>query len=259
MRKTHAILFGAIAGLGLTAAVNAAPIVNTRLSLYTVDSGSGSNLIAPGAGGVYSLSAGQHFLVMLGADITPGTENFTDSGTGRATLTRNKPLGIQNLTADIRGSGVTAVTPVATSGQWANYLDQTPDGLGYPFVNVNDSNGDGKPDASGAGFQYSGTFAANSTATLNKFQYGATTAATPTTDFLWGEFVANGNGTINVVPALTNVYQDDAANNNNFIAVDATAQTVGTSVTIQTGPVPEPASLGLLSLVGLALGRRRRA
>jgi len=252
MSKTKAILLSAVAGLGLTAAANAAPIINTRLTLLD----STTQVELPKTGSTYLLTPGQHFLVQLGATIQPGTENVTDSLTGRAAATRNQPLGIQNLTVDILGNA--NVHPVNDgTGNWQGYTDLTPDAFAYGAQPITDSTADADAlpfDLSGAGFANNGAFTTGTTATsLAKAQYGVTGK---TVEYIAGEYVATGSGTLSVVKQAVNVYAENSGNNNNLDAVDNTANTNNTSVQVQ---VPEPASLGLLSLVGLAFGRRRRA
>jgi len=262
MRKTKAILFGAVAGLGLTAAVQAAPIVNTRLTLLTVDTGSGSTVIPVSGDGKYHLNVGQHFLLQLGSTITPGTENLTDTATGRATVTRNQPLGIQNMTVDILASS--HVAPVnAGDGTWSGYApipgsQAEADGFTYASQPIGDSNKDADAlpfDLPGAGFANNSLTTGTTAASLGKAQYGVTGK---TVEYLLGEFAVTDavGGTISVAPQAVNAFVENAGNNNNLDAVDNTANALGTSVQII---VPEPASLGLLGLVGLAFGRRRRA
>jgi hypothetical protein len=254
MSKTKAILLSAVAGLGLSATVNAAPIVTTRLTLLETD---GTTVINPSSPGVYNLPSGKHFLVQLGAAITPGTENFTDSGSSRATVTRNQPLGIAVLAVDILGSA--AVSPVNDAGSWKSYTDLTPDGLAYSSQPVGDSNADADAlpfDVPGAGFANTSLSTGTSLALMSKTQYGV---ATHPLDYVAGEFVANATGTISTVKQALNVFADAAANNNNLDAPDDIANMSNTSIQVNVAPIPEPASLGLLSLVGLAIGRRRRA
>jgi hypothetical protein len=251
MSKRAVVFAAALAACGLAAEADAAPVVDLTLTLLAPD----GYVIQPSVGpnGYQPMSPGTHFFVMLGAKIRAGTENFTDSSTGRATATRNQPLGIQNLTVDLLGDSF--VHPVATGGLWSNYTDLTPDALAYAFTPVNDANGDTYPDAPGAGFANLGAFSTGTTATsLSKVQYGVTGK---TTDYVYGEFFTNfGFGTIRAVPRAVNVYAEDPNNTaNNLVALDNLANSNGLTAVIYP---PEPGCLGALALPAVALVRRRR-
>jgi len=127
--KTKAILFGAVAGLGLMASANAAPIITTTLTARDA-SGTGSGVLLPSTvvGGVthYQVTQGQYFRLVLTATVT--SPNQTDSGhTGQIGTDSDTgdpiigplpviSLGISQFSANLRATGVNIITARSTNG-----------------------------------------------------------------------------------------------------------------------------------------------
>jgi len=297
MRKsTKALLVGAVAGLGLVgyaSQANAAPIVDVRLVLEqaTPDSGSpsdptldtNSHVPVPQVGGVYQLAPGQRFYVSVGFAIETGTENRTGTQTTRSSATRDKPLGLGAFNLNILSPSNGLVKPInnsgttASGGQWNFGADQgsgagqgadlTTDGYGSNLANVADQNADGVPDVAGSGFADTNSIVGVSTATsLARMEYGddissgtvGTNHGTPAL-YQQGEFQvvndAAGTGNLLTQWLASNQYSDPGTNNNLASSALPSANVNMANVALA---VPEPASLGLLGLLGLALGRKRR-
>jgi len=268
MRKRNAILMGAVAALGMVSAVQAAPIVTTSLRLMSIDD---NTVELPKVSGVYQVSQGQHFFVEIDAAVSSPADR-TDSLATRSSATRNKPLGIQNLTVDIRQTGPGNLAAVNDGGgNWAGYTDITPSTTGaFPFTSVGDTNGDGNLDAISAGFSNNSLTTGTSAASLRLTQWGvdqgevgAPIAAgyTSPQGLVLGEYVANGNGLSNLFPFLKagNTFIENAGDTGNLLSATPFSSPNLQNVQVNVTAAPEPASLGLLGLAGLGLARRRRA
>jgi hypothetical protein len=204
--------------------------VTASLKLYDL---SGNAL--PQTNGAYTIAAGTSFRVALVASVS--NPNMTN-GSLTNTALRNKPLGIETLTADILSSGKNVANPVTFSAggplpEWAGYEDRTPNGLAFGLTNVYDVDRDGDPDAAGAGFVNTG-FTLNTN--LTPFQYGAPGSASstaPPMTLLSGTYKAISGGATKLTAKLqaVNVYANPT-NSTLLKAVDVLGSSTSGSITI---------------------------
>ena len=175
------------------------------------------------------------------------------------------------MSVNILSSGNGALVPVSDGhGDWAQFTDFTPDGYSFP-TNINDANGDGIPDAHGAGF-FDSELAASDATQLGKLQYGVDPTDGTVQGYsnpmpiVEGEYQALdffGVGSLTTQFLSNNLYHDPGVNNSVATSANIAANEVNVTVPVavffdDAPPSPEPASLSLMALGGLTVLRHRR-
>jgi hypothetical protein len=258
MRKFKSILaMVVLAGAGMAAQANAAAItLNLRIqSIAGVD-------LVP-VSGVYQLTPNTDYAVVLSATVTSPNLGEASHGT-----MASQPLGIQTFTADLITSGTNnAFVPVGGAGSpppWTGPAfnfgsnDIRGDGLVYSPINVLNKDGDSDLDVGGAGMVNVATsVAVNANASTRALvQYGVN----GNNDLIVGVYHTNASGTGALLTNLTGavVYTDpaDLAPAQNLGSQDVLSGSTNGSINFTI--VPEPGSIGLMSIAGLGLLARRR-
>jgi len=199
LKKNTLMLAAAVAGLGMASAASAATIT---IGLTLTDTTSGLPL--PTVGGVYQATVGENITLTFTETVnSPNVTNAT-RGTGAATNTRNKSLGIQTINTIVNSSGTAAMISAddAGGGTW-NYTDNTT--FGYPSVSLFTSNGTQMP--TGVGFANT-SFSLTSTAVLPNFQIGVAPTAIGSGTFT---VLTPGTSTISTTTNSAVVYAENTS------------------------------------------------
>lgn len=203
---------------------------------------------------------------------TPNAGGATGTWQAFAQLTSGDNLGLASLQFNVVGTGGVSVT--SSTNRLPRGIDDNFTGTGFSLLPSNGTAGIGisasqntvQPytiDAEGDPSIYQGVGLSGGSALVNG---GASSVS-----WLFPVLIATGNysnsgagGTLTVTsPSTTNVQvlntPAPSANSNSFFTTSAVASiTPGATTISPTTAVPEPASLGILALGGLALLARRR-
>jgi hypothetical protein len=271
---------GAVAGLGLATAAQAAPIINMSLIVRDLSSNSGA-VIAPTSvvAGVphYSMAPGTVFRIESGNSIANPFQtdaNHTSGATDSPVVAPTISLGMQNLTYSIQatGAGIVSARNIADStstavSPWARDATGTVNAAKLDAA-LGTANAFDPATSDGDNEVFGVTYSNNSApwnydtaASGTGFTHGSATSLGARG--AW-KAVAAGTSLISTNVSTANIFYDPAANDNSLLPANALIGEQGATLTnatiaIDVAAIPEPASLGLLSMSAIGfMGRRRR-